>query len=177
MANTPLYSIETIMEKEDYKNFLFTTMFKRNTGTLKYLAFMSVVGAVLLAVAKFGWNPKAFVGSFVFCFLALYVLAWIRMEYRYRKHIAQSNSAIFGSVTTINFYEDMLTMASDLTYRTSSDLAYRDFFRVLEMKKYFVFYYTKAEATILRKQDLNNIGVNEFREFIKEKFEDRYQKI
>lgn len=173
---TPLYKVETIMEKEDYKSFLFTTMFKRNKGTLKFIAFMAVIGSVLLCFTKIGFGVKTFIASWVVLFMALYVLAWIRMEYRYRRTVEQSKSALFGSVTTITFYEDMLNMASDLTYRTS-DLLYSDFFRILEMKNYFVFYYTKAEATIVRKKDFADVDLKEFREFIKTKFEGKYQKI
>lgn len=174
--DTPLYKIATIMEKEDYKSFLFTTMFKRNKGTIQFIAFMAVVGSVLLCLTKMGFSIKTFAASWVLLFLALYVLAWIRMEYRYRKSVATSKSALFGSVTTITFYEDMLTMASDLTYRTS-DLPYEQFFKVLEMRNYFIFYYTKAEATIVRKKDFADVDVKEFREFIMTKFEGKYQKI
>lgn len=176
MAPVPFYRIETVMEKEDYKKFLYTTTFTRNKSALRFLAVMSLIGAILLAVVKFGFGIKTFFVSWAVMFACLYVIAWIKVEYNYRKKISIDDSGVFGSVTTIEFFENYMTMESTMA-EGRSVLDYGKFFRLLEMRQYFVFYYSKTMATIVRKKDMDSINVQEFRQFIAEKFEGKYQKI
>ncbi|WMI82658.1 YcxB family protein [Anaerotignum sp. MB30-C6] len=64
---------------------------------------------------------------------------------------------------------------SNEALKSKGELSYNQFFSVLESKDYFIFYLTANQASLIRKKDVPQ--VDEFRKFIKEKFQKKFKHI
>jgi succinate dehydrogenase flavin-adding protein (antitoxin of CptAB toxin-antitoxin module) len=59
--------------------------------------------------------------------------------------------------------------------KSTGELKYNQFFALMESKDYFIFYLTVNQASLVRKKDVDNL--NDFKEFIVEKFGSKYKRI
>jgi len=78
------------------------------------------------------------------------------------------------SITTLKFYDDRIVMENE-ALKSTGELKYDQFFAVMESKDYFIFYLTVNQASLIRKKNIDNPDL--FRDFIIEKFKDKYKKI
>ena len=59
--------------------------------------------------------------------------------------------------------------------KSKGELQYHQFYALMESKDYFIFYLTANQASLIRKLDIDDISA--FREFIVEKFKNKYKRI
>lgn len=176
MNNEILYKLQTIMEKEDYRKFLYISTLKRNKRSIVFMLVLSLVGALIISITKGGFSLNGFFISWLFMFCIVLAVVCFKIELRYRQRIKTDNTGVFGSATSIEFYDDYLTMESPIA-EGKSKLDYEKFYKLIECGTYFIFYYNMNMATLLRKKDMRDVNIVEFRKFIKGKFEGKYQKI
>ena len=74
----------------------------------------------------------------------------------------------------MKFYEDRIVFENK-ELKSYGELKYDQFFTLLESKDYFIFYLNMNQASLVRKKDIENLP--EFKEFIVEKFGDKYRKV
>lgn len=176
MDNEILFKSDTIMEKEDYRKFLYISTFKRDKRSIIFMLVLSLIGALIIAITGGNFSINGLFISWLFMFCVLLAVVCFKIELRYRQRIKTDNTGVFGSVTTIEFYEDYLTMETPIA-EGKNKLEYVKFYKIIECGTYFMLYYNMNMATLLRKIDMKGIDLAEFREFMITKFEDKYQKI
>lgn len=176
MNNEILFKLSTVMDKEDYRKFLYISTFKRNKKSVIVVLLFSLIAAVLICLTGFGFSLNSFFISWVSMFCIIFAGICAKIEWRYIQRIKTDNTGVLGSTTYIDFYEDYLTMESPIS-EGKSKLEYEKFYKLIECGTYFMFYYSMNMATLLRKKDMEDVDIDEFRNFIKNKFEGKYQKI
>lgn len=177
MAYETVFKIETKMEPYDYRKFLYISMFKKNKFTL-----MMVIGISLVFATMASYNSS---GGFVFSSIALHFLLvfgitigvlLLKVERVKNKRIKTDKTGFFEATTILEFYKDKLKISAPYI-EASNKMEYDKFYKVLESRDYFMFYVNSNMAHILRKVDCKDIDMNEFRNFLKEKFEGNFKKI
>ena len=59
--------------------------------------------------------------------------------------------------------------------KSTGELKYSQFYALMETKDYFIFYLTMNQASLIRKKDVDDL--NTFKEFLVEKFGNKYKSI
>lgn len=168
----PIYLIETTLEKEDYRRFLYTATFFKEKLTFPLIALMSLGGSVLISLGE----PWRSVPTVLLLWAALFVLSvagiCLMVETKNRQRVKTDRSALFGSKVILKFYEDSLSVEQP-AFSSSSTLGYDQFYALLESREYYIFYFNANQATLIRKKDIAKEA--EFRDFLKGKFWGRYK--
>ncbi len=172
MAEDALFIFKTKMTKEDYHKFLYTATFRRNPIMIPFVLGVSLLGALFLqwSEGQIKWIPL------LLQWLMMIVIAvsavCIQVERKNKSRIKTDKTGTFENETILYFYpESLKTEVPSVDGRHT--LQYNQFFQVLESKDYFMFYYTKNMASLLRKKDMEEI--DGFQNFLKEKFKKRYR--
>lgn len=169
-----IYTIRTIMEKEDYRKFLYIATFRRNYLVIPMIAVMALAGAVLSAWS-YGKVTLLFVFSFwVLLFCVSIGVICFKVERKNKRRISTDKTKTFGSVTILKFFDNYLVMETPAT-KGKNTLNYDQFYKLIESKDYFIFYFNANMASLLRKKDISNL--EEFQTFIKTKFGKKFKKI
>lgn len=170
----PVYIIETTMEKEDYRKFLYTASFLKNGYTIPLIGALTLFGAIVI-----GWTNDLFTFPGVallwaVLFVCSTAMICYRIERKNKQRLRTDKTGTFGSKSVLKFYDDHLVMENPSAEATMS-LTYRQFYQLLESKDYFIFYFNSHQASLLRKKDLQDTAA--FRGFIMDKFNSSYKSI
>lgn len=168
------FKIETTIEKEDYRKFLYIATFCRNKIVIPMIAAIALIGSLLINWNSCRLNWIALIITWVFLFVLAIVVICFKVERKNKLRITTDNTGTFGSITILNFYYDKVVMENK-SLKSTIELKYNQFFGIMECKDYFIFYLTANQASLIRKKDVNNL--NEFKEFIVETFENKYKYI
>lgn len=168
----PIYLIETTMEKEDYRKFLYTATFLRNKLVIPLIALISLVGSVVISAGE----PWRKLWTVLLLWGVLFVLSvaviCLRVEAKNKQRIKTDRTAAFGSKAILKFFADSLTMEQP-AFASVGTMGYDQFFELLESKDYYIFYLNANQATLIRKKDVAD--KEGFEKFIREKFAGRYK--
>ena len=77
-------------------------------------------------------------------------------------------------MNTLKFYDDRIAIENK-ELKSTGELKYDQFYALIESKDYFIFYFTMNQASLVRKKDIED--PNAFKEFLVEKFRDKYRVI
>lgn len=169
---TPIFIIKTVMEKEDYKKFLYTATFFRNNYVIPLIGFISLLGALLAGWINNMLTPLAIIMIWIFMFLFSIAAVCFKVERKNKQRLKTDKTGAFGSEAVLTFYDDQMVMETP-SIKATGTLAYNQFYQLLESKDYFIFYLNATQASLVRKKDI--ISVDEFRAFIIEKFDGKYK--
>lgn len=176
MDNKIFFKLKTTMEEKDNRNFLYIRTFKQNSAVIMIMIVLSLIGAGILTFLSKDYTVKVFVGSWIFLFAIMTAVMVLKIELRHKQRIKEDNTGVFGNITDITFYENNLIMETSIA-EGQSNLKYDDFYGLIETRNYFILYYTTAMATMLRKKDMSNVNMSEFKDFISDKFEGKYRRL
>lgn len=170
----PIFLIKTIMEKEDYKKFLYMATFRKNKFVIPLVLLISLIGSLIVNLDNDYFNLFTLVINWAFMFaLAIGVLCF-KVERKNKQRLSTDKTGTFGSETFLKFYNDKVVIENK-SLNSTGELQYEQFFQLLESKDYFIFYLNIDQASLVRKKDIENI--KEFKNFIIQKFENRYKSI
>lgn len=171
---TPVFTVETTMEKNDYRKFLYTATFLKTWYLLPMLLGMTLLGALLLAWVKESFAVPAILPLWVELSVVAVGAVCFQVEHKNKRRQKTDRSGTFGSKTILRFYEDKLEMET-VSPASKGELAYEQFYQLLESRTFFIFYINATQASLLRKVDVSD--VKELRTFLKAKFENRYHTV
>ena len=112
--------------------------------------------------------------SWILLFILAIAVILFKVEIRNMQRIKTDKTGTFDSVNTLEFYDDRM-VAENKELKSTGQLKYDQFYALMESKDYFIFYLTLNQASLVRKKDIDDLDT--FKEFIVEKFGDRYKKI
>ena len=170
----PEIVINTIMPKEDYRKFLYISTFKKNKSIFPFLCLISLIWSILISYENGNFIMPQLIISWILLFLLAIIVLIFKIERKYSRRIKTDKTGTFDSVSTLKFYDDKIVMENK-SLKSTGELKYDQFFTVMESKDYFIFYFTVNQASLVRKKDIDDL--NAFREFIVEKFINKYRTI
>ena len=166
--------VNTTMSKEDYRKFLYTATFRRNKALIPLLLLISLIGSFIISLDGSRLNIPMLLLSWILLFLLAVAAVMFKVERKNARRIKTDKTGSFDSTNTLKFYEDRIVFENK-ELKSYGELKYDQFFTLLESKDYFIFYLNMNQASLVRKKDIENLP--EFKEFIVEKFGDKYRKV
>ncbi len=170
----PKIVINTNMSKEDYRKFLYIATFRRNKLIIPLLGIISLVASLMISFESENINFTKFIISWIALFTLAVAVVVFKVERRNVQRIKTDKTGTFDSINTLKFYENKIVFENK-ELKSTGELKYSQFYALLESKDYFIFYLTVNQASLVRKKDLDNII--EFKEFLVEKFGDKFKNI
>lgn len=168
----PKMVINTTMTKEDYRKFLYIATFRRNKFVIPLIGLIALVGSIIVSLDNF--NLIKLIISWIFLFALAIGVALFKVERKNAQRIKTDKTGTFDSINTLKFYDDRIVMENE-ALKSKGELQYHQFYALMESKDYFIFYLTANQASLIRKLDIDDISA--FREFIVEKFKNKYKRI
>jgi hypothetical protein len=170
----PKIIINAKMEKEDYKKFLYTATFKRNKFTIPILVLMAMVAGLFIGYEKGEFSLIRFLFSWLVLLIVSIFIVVFQIRRKNEKGVKADNTAGFDNLYTLKFYNEKLVVENQ-SLKSRAEISYDKIFSLLESKDLFILYFTKSQASAIMKRDIDDLG--EFKEFIIDKFKDKYKKI
>ncbi len=170
----PRFIIKTTMEKKDYRKFLYFSTFKKNKTSIPLLGLIALLAGIMISWDNGSINFTRLVISWIGLFALAIAFAVIKVEIRVAQRVKTDKTGTFGSISTLKFFDDKIVMENQ-ALKATSQLKYIHFYALVESKDYFIFYINMNQASLVRKQDIENL--DEFKAFIAEKFRNRYKSI
>ena len=170
----PKIIINTTMSKEDYRRFLYIAAFRRNKAVIPFLMLIFLAGGIIISLDNGGLDFTKLIISWILLFILAIAVILFKVEIRNMQRIKTDKTGTFDSVNTLEFYDDRM-VAENKELKSTGQLKYDQFYALMESKDYFIFYLTLNQASLVRKKDIDDLDT--FKEFIVEKFGDRYKKI
>jgi len=170
----PKIVINTTMSKEDYRKFLYIATFRRNKLIIPLLGLISLAAGLLIGLESGNINFTKFIISWIALFILAIAVVVFKVERKNAQRIKTDKTGAFDSINTLKFYEDRIVF-ENTELKSTGELKYSQFYALLESKDYFIFYLTVNQASLVRKKDLDNIS--EFKEFLVEKFGEKFKSI
>lgn len=168
----PKMVINTIMTKEDYRKFLYIATFRRNKFIIPFIGLISLMGSIIVSLDSYSFIKL--VVSWIFLFALAIGIVLFKVERKNAQRIKTDKTGTFDSINTLKFYDDRIVMKNE-ALKSKGELKYSQFYALMESKDYFIFYLTANQASLIRKRDIDDL--NTFREFIINKFENKYKRI
>lgn len=172
-----IFTINSSMSKEDYRKFLYTSIFQKSRSRIIFLLLTSLLASYIIAYND-SFNILTFIIA-VFLFVVFIFSAIVfSIERRYSQRVKTDKIGIFENTYKLIFYDDKLVTES-ISPKSQGELKYEQFYEVIETNDYWYFYMTINQASILNKKNIreSSYSVEMFKEFIIEKFEGKYKKI
>ena len=166
--------INTIMTKDDYRKFLYIATFRRNKFIIPFIGLISLMGSIIVSLDSDNLNFIKLVVSWIFLFALAIGIVLFKVERMNAQRIKTDKTGTFDSINTLKFYEDRIVMKNE-ALKSKGELKYGQFYALMESKDYFIFYLTANQASLIRKRDIDDLSA--FREFIINKFENKYKRI
>lgn len=168
----PKFIIKSIIEKEDYRRFLYIAAFRKNKLVIPTIILIGIVVSIILNLDSLNFISIAVTG--IIFEIIVFGTIFFKIELTNMRRIKSDHTGMFGSETVLKFYSDKMIMENN-ALNSKSELEYEKFHQVNESAEYFIFYITMNQASLFRKQDTDDL--DQFREFIIEKFEGKYKKV
>jgi len=170
----PKFTINTTMSKEDYRRFLYIATFRRNKAVIPLLALISLIAGLMISLDGGTVSLTRIMINWLAFFALAIAVAVIKIEVKKAQRIKTDKTGTFNSVNTLKFYEDRIVFENE-ALMSRGELNYSQFYALMESKDYFIFYFTLNQASLIRKGDIEDLDA--FKEFVVEKFADKYRRI
>ncbi len=176
MAKEKYFTIDTKMEEVDNRNYLYIRTFKQNSAVFIPLLIFTIIGTALLVFAFRNFTVIGVLKCFGISALLITVATLLKIEIRHRGRVRKDKTGAIGSTTTMEFFDDYMTMKASFSDIVSK-LGYKEFYGMIETAGYYILYYSRSQATMLRKKDIMPEIKEDFADFIHKKFEGKYRRL
>ena len=168
------FVIQTKMEKEDYKKFLYLATFFRNKLTLPMILLLAFLGSAAIQLTEDAFSLVPFLVVTILMFVVAVAAVCFQVERKNQQRVTTDKTGAFGSISTLRFGEEVIEMENEAMH-SSGELRYDQIYQLLETHDYFIFYLTANQASLVRKKDVTEVAA--FRTFLQEKFAGKYKKM
>lgn len=176
MSDKKLFTIKTSMEKKDYHKFLYIATFLRKKFTIPVIIIISALMAAFVSYNKGTFELKGFLIYWVLLLAITLFAIIVKIEVQNRERIKADKAGVLKSIETLDFFDDAIVVKST-AFKSKSKVKYYKFYEVIETKDYFLIYFNRRQASIIRKVDLEESLVNELRNLLIEKIGPKYRKL
>lgn len=175
MEEKELYCFTSIMEKEDYKKFLYFITFKKSRKTIWALITLALVSCMLLSFFLRLRSIGEIAGCFIFMLIISLSFLLLKIEGQAKALYSANPQNEFQKEQTVTLYETRITA----TNRTSNGVTSTDYGRlskIYELPDYLILYFNEELASLIRRKDLPSGCEKDICRFLEQKLEHRYIK-
>lgn len=169
----PILKIKTKMTKKDHKNFYYLVAFRKDPLKTIFILIFTLAISLLSNMNDIS-NIAGILKNWAIFSGVIIVSIVVNINSKVGRIYSNKELGENDRFVKIDFYDDFMKVHMD-DKNNASDLKYDDIHKVYETKRYFLIYLNKSQASIIRKEDLDN--ENELRELLKVKCTDKYKKI
>ena len=170
MSDKKLFTIKTSINKKDYSRFLYIVTFLRKKFTIPAIIIITALMAGFVS-----YNNRIFeLKSFLIYWLIFAIV--VKIEFQSREREKADKAGVLKSIETLEFFDDILVIKST-AFKGKSKIKYYKFYEVIETKNYFIIYFNRRQASIIRKIDLEDSLVDELRNLLTGKIGNKYKKL
>ena len=170
------FLITTIMEKEDYRKFLYIATFLRKKSVIPMIIAMCLLGSLCVNAVWENITPGGFIIVFFIMLAFVMGVTCFRLEKKNKQRIKTDKTGTFGAESILKFYDEYMEMETPVLH-SHAELRYEQFYGVMESKDFFIFYITMNQASLIRKKDVNAKEAAAFRDFLQGVFGEKYRKL
>lgn len=171
-----LFTVKTIMEKEDYHKFLYIATFFRRKIIIPFILLISALMAAFLAYSENQFSTAEFIISWIVLAVVAILTIIFKVERKNKQRIKTDKTGVFDSQEKLDFYEDFLIIKSTV-FEGESKIKYSQFYQVLESKDYFITYFNMNQASLIRKKDMDKETIEKLRALYQNTMGKKYKRI
>lgn len=176
MSEKKLFTIKTSIDKKDYHRFLYIATFLRKKFTIPVIIIISALMAGFVSYNNGAFEIKSFL-IYWLILLAITIFAIIvKIEFRNIERVKADKAGVLKAIETLDFFDDAVVIKST-AFKGKSKVKYYKFYEVIETKDYFLIYFNRRQASIIRKIDLEGPLMDELRNLLIEKIGHKYRKL
>lgn len=176
MNDNKLFTVKTVMEKEDYHRFLYIATFLRSKIIIPFILLISGLMAAFLAYSENQFSITKFIVLWIILIVVAILTIIFKVERRNKQRIKTDKTGVFNSQETLDFYEDFLIIKSTV-FEGESKIKYSQFYQVLESKDYFITYFNMNQASLIRKKDMDKETIEKLRSLYQNTMGKKYKRI
>lgn len=174
MSDKKLFTIKTSINKKDYSRFLYIATFLRNKFTIPAIIVITALMAGFVSYNNRIFELKSFLIYWLILLIITLFAIVVKIEFQSREREKADKSGILKSIETLEFFDDILVIKST-AFKGKSKIKYYKFYEVIESKNYFIIYFNRRQASIIRKVDLEDSLVDELRDLLTGKIGNKYK--
>ena len=123
---------------------------------------LSGIMSFLLTFNETPFNITKFISFWIFLLVIAIFVVIFKVETKNKQRIKTDRTGIFGSMETLDFYEDYVKIKST-AIEGETKIKYSQFYQVLESKDYFISYFNMNQASLIRKKDMDEDTIEKLR--------------
>lgn len=170
------YTIVTRMDKKDYRQFSYLTIFRKKYKTLFLIVLLAGIVAAFASFMDEAFSVPEFLIIWVILIATAYAAIFLRVEYKAMNWLNEVGLGIKGGRQTISFFEHYL-VAEQENVKGFNKIKYDVLYQVLETANYYLIYANAGSASLIRKKDIEEDDRDGFHRFLKAKLGDRYHNL
>ena len=171
-----LFTVKTIMEKEDYHKFLYVATFFRSKIIIPFILLISALMAAFLAYSENQFSTAEFIISWIVLAVVAILTIIFKVERKNKQRIKTDKTGVFDSQEKLDFYEDFLIIKSTV-FEGEFKIKYSQFYQVLESRDYFITYFNMNQASLIRKKDMDKETIEKLRSLYQNTMGKKYKRI
>ena len=166
------FLINTIVRKKDYRKYMYVGAFFNNKITIPYALIIGFLAGLFVNFHSTHFSVVKMITTWVFFSVLVIAALMFQIEVRIKSRLKTDKLGTFNIENVLKFYDNKVVIENK-EIKGKSEITYKQYYKLVEIKDYFYFYLTKHQASILSKRDIEN--VDEFKKFVVSKFEGRYK--
>ncbi len=176
MSDKKLFTIKTSINKKDYGRFLYIATFLRKKFTIPAIIVITALMAGFVSYNNRIFELKSFLIYWLILLIITLFAIVVKIEFQSREREKADKAGVLKSIETLEFFDDILVIKST-AFKGKSKIKYYKFYEVIETKNYFIIYFNRRQASIIRKIDLDDSLIDELRNFLTGKIGHKYKKL
>ena len=173
MSDKKLFTIKTSINKKDYSRFLYIATFLRKKFTIPAIIVITALMAGFVSYNNRIFELKSFLIYWLILLIITLFAIVVKIEFQSREREKADKAGVLKSIETL---DDILVIKSS-AFKGKSKIKYYKFYEVIETKNYFIIYFNRRQASIIRKIDLEDSLVDELRNLLTGKIGHKYKKL
>lgn len=176
MSDKKLFTIKTSMDKKDYHKFLYIATFLRKKFTIPVIILITALMAAFVSYNNGAFEVKSFAVYWLILLIITLFAIIVKIEFQNRERVKADKAGILKAIETLDFFDDAVVVKST-AFKGKSKVKYYKFYEVIETKEYFLVYFNRKQASIIRKKDLEGNLESGLRDLLIEKVGHKYRKL
>lgn len=176
MSSSRLFTVKTIIEKEDYHRFLYISTILKSKAMILFFVFLTAFLSVPIAYSENQFYLNDFLTFWIILMIVAISVTTFKIEMRFKQRIKTDKTGVFGSKEILDFYKDFLIVKSEV-FEGEMKVRYDQFYKVFESKDYFINYFNANQASIIRKKDMESEVINSLRALYEKNLTNKYKRV
>lgn len=174
MENKKLFAIKSSMDNKDYHKFLYIATFIRKKFMIPTIVVVTFLMAAFVSYSNNIFQIKSFFIYWIILLIITLFAIIIKLEFQNRERAKKDEDGVFKATETLEFFENEVTIKST-AFKGKSKIKYYKIYEVLETKNYFIIYFNRKQASIIKKSNLDEKTLSSLKDLLCDKIGNKYK--